>query len=165
MNWDFDYNEWFVVITAVVCLILFLSIKKRLPSSVIVIIWLSAALYIEVLDYFLAARPFDLYDFLDGPEYQPSLAIIHFFIIPPLCVLLLHFYDKWKLRGIRLFLYLLCWTGVSVLYEWLCLKNGVLHYNDWNLLYSIPTYPVTCLIFIWIFHQVMRLYHDYVYAH
>ncbi|WP_408009867.1 hypothetical protein ACJROX_06115 [Pseudalkalibacillus sp. A8] len=80
------------------------------------------------------------------------MAVAHLTIFPT-CA---YFYDKWQLRGPKLALYILGWTIISITYEWLCLQNNVLTYKNWNLLFSIPTYPITCFIVIAIFHFIKR---------
>ncbi|MFP5114121.1 CBO0543 family protein [Bacillaceae bacterium C204] len=39
------------------------------------------------------------------------------------------------------FYYIICWSIFSILYEWLCLKMGLLHHKNWNMWLSAISYP------------------------
>jgi hypothetical protein len=156
MNFTFDWNEWFIILSSIICLLLFIMLPKRFNALYTFLLWLFVIIFIETIDYFLAAVPYDLYDFLDGPGYQPTIAIAHFAILPPCTYFFLYFYDKWKLRGLKLALYIFGCTIISVTYEYICVLNNVLTYKNWNILYSFPTYPVACLIVITVFHFIKR---------
>ncbi|WLD93675.1 hypothetical protein [Alkalihalobacillus sp. AL-G] len=156
MNSTFDWNEWFFILSSLVCLLIFVMLPKRFNSLVTFSLWIFVIVFIETIDYFMAVKPYDLYDFLDGPGYQPTLAVAHIAIFPPCAYFLIYFYDKWKLHGFKLALYILGWTIISITYEWICVLNNVLTYKNWTLLFSIPTYPVACLIVITVFHFIKR---------
>jgi hypothetical protein len=151
---NFSWNEWFVILTTFISIVLFLPFSRRFPLVVTILIWVYTVIFIETLDYIMGARPFNLYDFLDSSKYEPILVFYHFVVYPICSYIFLYFYDTYQLRGWKLAQYLAVWTGISVFYEWLCLINGVLAYRDWNLLYSIPTYPLASLLLIGVFRFI-----------
>lgn len=154
MNFTFDWNEWFFVLSSVVCLTIFLRLPKRFNPLVTFLNWIFAVAFIEFIDYTFGVKPYDLYDFLDGPGYQPTTAIAHFTLYPACSYFLIYFYDKWNLKGMKLVLYIIGWTIISISYEWLCVINNILHYKDWNILFSIPTYPVAIIVTLTVFHFI-----------
>lgn len=156
MNFTFDWNESFFLITCAVCLIIFKMLPKRFNSMATFLNWLFVIVFIEVIDYVLGAVPYDLYDFLDGPEYQFVVALGHLIIYPSCAYFFTYFYDKWGLTGKKLVLYILGWTIISVSFEYLCVLNNVLTYNNWNILLSIPTYPAACVITLMVFNFIKR---------
>ncbi|MBB6452363.1 hypothetical protein HNQ94_000808 [Salirhabdus euzebyi] len=156
MNFTFDWNETFFILSSLVSLTIFFILPKRFNGFVTFFIWLFAIVYIETIDYTLGVKPYDLYDFLDGPKYQPTTAFAHFALYPSCAYIFLYFYDKWGLKGISLLMYIVVWTVISVFYEWLCVLNEVLHYKEWKIFYSIPTYPISCFIMIKLFQFIKQ---------
>ena len=79
---------------------------------------------------------------------------MHFFIY--LCIhvhpyFFLYGYDKFELYGKKTVGYILFWTGFSLLFEWISVKNNALTYTGWKLYYSIPFYPITAVLLIILF--------------
>lgn len=163
MNFTFDWNEWFMIISTGFLLVLFLMIRKYFHPVVTIVIWVFTIALVESLDYFLAATPFKLYYFSDNPTYEPSATLIHLMLYPSFSMIFLYIYDKWKLQGMKLFWYLVFWTVFSIFFEWLCLINRVLTYTGWKLYYSIPTYPVSALLLICLFHFIKKHLKDEVF--
>jgi hypothetical protein len=93
-----------------------------------------------------------VYYFSDNETYEPSAVIVHLTQYSCSSMLFLYFYDKWKLSGMKLIAYILAWTGIAILYEWICIINHVLTYTGWKLLYSIPTYPISAILLLLVFH-------------
>ncbi|OZM56387.1 hypothetical protein CIB95_11465 [Lottiidibacillus patelloidae] len=152
----FDWNEIFFLASTLVSVTIAYLLPRRFHPYATFSLWIFVVIFIETIDYTLGVRPYDFYHFLDGPGYQITVGIAHFFLYPSAAYIFIYFYDKWQLRGKRLALYITGWTVVSVFYEWLCVVNEVLTYIHWNLLLSIPTYPVACLITITVFHFIKR---------
>ncbi len=160
MNFTFGWNDWFMIITAFIFFSLFLLIRKYFPPSLVIIIWAFANTYVASIDYFLLATPFDLYYFGDNTTYEASGALFHLVTYPCGALLFLYGYDKWKLYGKKTFWYILLWTGFSLFFEWLTLKNNDLHYTGWKLYYSIPTYPLSAVLVIILFRFTKRKLQD-----
>lgn len=156
MNWTFDWNEWFMLITSFIAFSVFLKLRKQFHPIVIIVIWIFTIAYVQTIDYMLAATPFKLYYCADNETYEPFAAIIHIFLYPSFSFIFLYFYDKWKIHGRKLFYYILFWTAFSVFFEWLNIINGVFFYTGWKLYSSIPTYPISSLILIKLFQFIKK---------
>lgn len=148
MNVTFDWNEWYFILTTAVVIILTLPIRKYFPPVIVIIIWIWNIGFVATIDYFLLATPFRLYIYGDNPTYEASGALYHLFMYPCASLLFLYGYDKFQLYGKKTFWYILLWTGFSLLFEWITVKNHALKYTGWKLYYSIPFYPVTAILLI-----------------
>ena len=151
MNVTFDWNEWYFILTTAVVILFTLPIRKYFPLVIVIIIWIWNIGFVATIDYFLLATPFRLYIYGDNPTYEASGALYHLFIYPCASLLFLFGYDKFQLYGKKTVWYILFWTGFSLLFEWITVKNHALTYTGWKLYYSIPFYPVTAILLILLF--------------
>ncbi|MEH7438762.1 hypothetical protein V7182_14925 [Neobacillus drentensis] len=151
MNVTFDWNEWYFILTTAVVILFTLPIRKYFPLVIVIIIWIWNIGFVATIDYFLLATPFRLYIYGDNPTYEASGALYHLFIYPCASLLFLFGYDKFQLYGKKTFWYILFWTGFSLLFEWITVKNHALTYTGWKLYYSIPFYPTTAVLLIILF--------------
>ncbi|ANX12417.1 hypothetical protein ABE41_010385 [Fictibacillus arsenicus] len=160
MNVNFDWNEWFFIITTSVIFSLFLLVRNYFPAVIVIIIWVYNIVYVSTIDYFLLATPFKLYYFSDNRTYELSGALFHLLMYPCASLLFLFGYDKWRFYGKKTVLYILFWTGFSIFFEWICVKNHALTYTGWKLYYSIPTYPLSAILLIRLFHFTKSKLHE-----
>lgn len=137
MNFTMSWNEWFILLTAAVCTLVFLTIRKHFRLAVRILLWVYTVNFVEVFDYALAATPFRIYLCGDNTSYEISGGVLQFFIYPPYSFVFLYFYDKWKIHDNKrkTTLYIVCWIGFSIFFEWICLMNGVFTYLGWKLIY------------------------------
>jgi hypothetical protein len=159
MNWTFDWNEWFMIVTSVIAFSIILLIRKQFQTVVFIIIWIYSITFVESIDYALAGSPFRVYYCADNLTYEPAAALIHIFLYPAFSFIFLYFYDRWDIKGKNLIIYILLWDAFSILFEWINIKNGVFHYTGWELYYSIPVYPISSLLLIRLFHFTKRQLH------
>lgn len=151
MNFTFDWNEWFFILTTAAIIGLFLPIRKYFPPVIVIIIWVFNIGFVATIDYFLLATPFKQYIYGDNSTYEASGALFHLFMYPCASLLFLYGYDKFQLYGKKTVWYILFWTGFSLLFEWITVKNHALTYTGWKLYYSIPFYPTTAVLLILLF--------------
>ncbi|MBD2868781.1 hypothetical protein [Paenibacillus arenilitoris] len=156
MNFKWDWNEWFMLFTSIGSVLAFLPIRRYFHPVLTCIIWLFSLVYVETIDFFLVGSPFQLYYFSDNETYEPSAVFVHMTQYSVSSMWFLYGYHKWQLRGMKLFLYILAWTGFAVLYEWICILNKVLTFTGWKLLYSVPTYPVSSLLLIAVYRLIYK---------
>jgi hypothetical protein len=145
----FDMNEWFIIGTIAVLLLLFWIVRQKARFSVLstLSIWLFTIAMVQVADFSLGGPPHNLYDFMDSPKVEFIYdGVAHFVLYPLFGVLFLHGWVLWTSRGRSKLLYLLAWTGLSVLYEWLSIIAHVLQYKNWQLIYSAPVYFAVFLL-------------------
>jgi hypothetical protein len=151
MNVTFDWNEWYFIITTLIIFLLYLPIRKYFSPVLVTVMWIYNVVLVATIDYFLLATPFRLYIFGDNDSYELSGALFHFFMYPCSALLFLYGYDKCEFYGKKTIWYILCWSGFSIFFEWLTVKNGALTYTGWKLVYSIPVYPIAAVLLIIIF--------------
>ncbi|MEO2077151.1 MAG: hypothetical protein ABGX20_17430 [Bacillus sp. (in: firmicutes)] len=151
MNFTFDWNEWYFILTTAAIIAFYLPIRKYFPPVIVIIIWVFNIGFVSTIDYFLLATPFKLYIYGDNPTYEASGALFHLFMYPCASLLFLYGYDKFQLYGKKTFVYIVGWTGFSLLFEWITVKNHALTYTGWKLYYSIPFYPTTAVLLILLF--------------
>ncbi|MCD1260144.1 hypothetical protein B5M42_015120 [Paenibacillus athensensis] len=156
MNYHLDLNECVMIGSSLVAFGLFWLVHRSFSRIVTIAIWLFTVAYVESIDYFLAATPFELYYCGDNITYEPSTGVIHLVLYPSCSFLFLYLYDKWQVRGPSLFVYLAVWTVLSVGFEGVCDLTGVFTYTGWSLSYSILTYPVSAVVLIRLFHFVRK---------
>ncbi|MGX6445807.1 hypothetical protein ACWM35_21530 [Neobacillus sp. K501] len=148
MNWQFDWNECFMIVTSIIAFSIMLLLRKHFHNITFIIIWIYSVAFVQTVDYFLAASPFRVYYCADNITYEPAGAMIHLFLYPAFSFIFLFFYDRWNISGKNLILYLLVWDIFSIFFEWLNVINGVFTYTSWHIYYSIFVYPVSSLLLI-----------------
>lgn len=156
MNFMMSGNEWFTLGAAVLSVCLFLCVRKHFHPAVILLLWLFITSLVETFDYALAATPFRLYFCGDNQSYEISGAMLALFVYPAYAYLFLYFYDKWKLRSAKLFIYILAWTAFSLAIEWLFDRFGVFHYTGWKLAYSALVYVFSDCVLLWVYRFILR---------
>lgn len=154
MNWQFDWNECFMIVTSIIAFSIMLLLRKHFQNIIFIIIWIYSVAFVQTVDYFLAASPFRVYYCADNITYEPAGAMIHLFLYPAFSFIFLFFYDRWNISGKNLILYLLVWDIFSIFFEWLNVINGVFTYTSWHIYYSIFVYPVSSLLLIKVYHFV-----------
>lgn len=154
MNFTFNGNEWFMILSSLAAFCLFLRIRKHFRPGAVFILWLFEVAYVESIDFALAGTPFMVYYCADNITYEPAAAVIHLFLYPSFALLFLYSYDKWKFRGIKLAGFIAVWTCISLGFEWLNVLAGVFTYTGWKLYYSIPVYPVSAIVLIKLYHFI-----------
>lgn len=160
MNFTFDGNEWFMVLTSAAAFIAILAVRKHFRPVTLMIIWLFGIVYVETIDYALGGTPFKLYYCADNFTYEPAAAVIHVFLYPSFMFVFLYGYDKLKLQGSgsKLVAYYILWTIIAVTFEWVNLLTGVFTYTGWKLYYSIPTYPISAFALLKLYHFIERYF-------
>lgn len=146
----FDSNEWFIIISLIVMYAIVFLLPKRFPLSVTLIMLFFSMTYAHVLDHILAGISFELYDINDIKKYE-WFDLITWFLYPPFGYMFVYFFDKWSVRGVGIFWYILLWAIISVGEEALSLKFNIFTYHGWKLSYSFPVYLITLSIYLLFF--------------
>ncbi|RAN85258.1 hypothetical protein B5P41_34590, partial [Bacillus sp. SRB_28] len=115
--------------------------------TVTLIMLLFSMTYAQVIDHILAGKSSDLYDINDIEKYE-WFDLITWFLYPPFGYTFVYYYDKWAIRGVRVFWYILLWAFISMGEEVLSLKFNIFAYNGWKLSYSFPVYLITLSIYL-----------------
>jgi hypothetical protein len=92
--------------------------------------------------------------FSPGVDYITLFVV--FWIYPAVNIMFLNFYPQHKNR-ISKTLYILGWSAFALAYEWVATQTGLFHHNGWNLLYSIPIYPLLYLLLLFNWELINKL--------
>lgn len=147
---QFDGNEWFIMISLVMMYAVIILLPKRFPHSITLIMMVFSMTYAHAIDHILAGTGIDLYDINDVEKYE-WFDLIAWFLYPPFGYIFVYFFDKWAVRGIGIFWYILLWVFISMGVEFLSLKFHLFTFGKWNLAYSIPVYLITLCIYLLFF--------------
>ncbi|MBT2740726.1 hypothetical protein [Bacillus sp. ISL-77] len=148
----FDLNEWFLILSVMVNIVFALPLPKRFSPALTTLILLLNLYLGQVCDILIGILPYDLYDENDSPKYEIFDAVLHFFSYPPVMYMMLHFYDRWNLKGILLILYIGGFALLIVGLEWLAVLAHVFKYKSWHLSYSFFVYTGVITLNILFFH-------------
>ncbi|WP_040203725.1 hypothetical protein [Neobacillus jeddahensis] len=146
----FDSNEWFIILSIIVAYSFILILPKRFPLSITLILLIFNMTYAQVVDHILAGVSVDLYDINDVEKYE-WFDWITWFLYPPFGYLFAYFYDKWSVRGVRVFWYIILWVFIAMGQEMLCLWFNIFTYDGWKIPYSFPVYILTLCLYLLFF--------------
>lgn len=138
----FDENEWVVLVSALVLLIVFIRLPKIFPPILMAIIWLFFSYLGSTTDQLLGTGYWlDLYDTMDTNIYDWYDILIYTLSYPLYGYLYCHFYKAIKGFHPRyLKLYIFGWSALTTLLEWFSALLGVFTYKGWHPYYSFPFY-------------------------
>lgn len=150
---NFDMNEWFLVISLIVMYTIFILLPQRLPKTITMLIYMFSFALEKASDLILEYPPYVLYylDDITGFELSDFLTC---FLYPVFGYLLLYFYEKWNVRGIFTFFYLMSWSVFAILFEWIMMKVRIFNYTGWNLFYSFTVYLIVVGLYVVFYHFV-----------
>lgn len=136
----FNGNEWFVVgLTVFFMAAIWWFPRGFSPTQTTLNLSIGIAFGL-MFDHTIFIPPFDLYDVGDQSKYE-LFDIISYVMYAPFGYWFIYWYERMRIRGILTILYILIWTGLAILVEWLGVKVGLFHYkNGYQLIYSIPIY-------------------------
>ena len=147
---SFDHNEWFVLISFVINFVLVFLLPRRFPRSVVILIFLFSAVVARLCDHLLAGPNFDFYNLMDTGEYD-LFDMFTYFLYMPFAYFFVYYYDKWKLKGYSILVYVVATALAGTAYELLTVYFDVFNYNEWKIYYSFAVYliiqPLTLLFF------------------
>jgi hypothetical protein len=160
----FDLNEWFIICSAMTGVVISLLLPKRFSHVLTTFILLFNIYLAHTCDFLIAVPPYDLYDINDRPQLEIMDYVLYFISYPPVAYIMLHFYDRWKLKGTRIILYIAGWSFLTMGLEGLAYLAHVCKYNGWQLSYSLLVYIGIYSVNILIFHLARYLIHSKVAA-
>jgi len=145
-----DFNEWFVIVSFILSMIIIFRLPNRFPLSVIILLSLFASVIARLCDHLLAGPKFDFYDLMDTGKYD-LFDLFTYFLYIPFIYLFIYFYDKWRLQGVRVLFYIIICTFIGTTFEWISSLFKVFNYKTWEISYSFTVYfviqPITLLFF------------------
>jgi hypothetical protein len=86
------------------------------------------------------ADKYNLYYFFQPKVVETQTFLILLGVYPAASMMIINWFPYRESRTNKA-LYILAWSLFSVIYEWLALESGFLHYVHWKLWYSALSYP------------------------
>lgn len=149
-------NEWFVIISIIVSYSVFFILRRRFPVSMIILIVLFSATIARMADHVLAGPPLDLYDLMDSGNYD-LFDILSYLLYGPFAYIFLYIYEKFDIKGVYIFFYILVLSFLSVVYERVTVLFDVFTFKEWRSMYSFPCYLFVQSLTI-LYYHFLRLF-------
>ena len=144
----------FIFISALTLYAIVYFIPKKLSFAEMYCTSIFAILFNALVEVYLDLR-LDLYGYFNkGPDYQMGFVLVGIF--PPFSMIYLNGFPYGKKYLIKL-IYIVIWTIISVIYDYLSVKSGLLYYRKWSLLYSAMCYPFILIIAVINLKLIRRL--------
>ncbi|MBT2695911.1 hypothetical protein J7E79_00415 [Bacillus sp. ISL-40] len=128
---------WFPIIWGIIVLIFVLFMPKRLTWREIYLTFGVGAFISVIMDIAIVGYILDLFDLGNPIKEGLGDLISYAFIAPCYAVIFLNYYKpdkKW--------LYVLLFTLISVVSEWILVQVGFMKLKGWHTWWSIPVYLV-----------------------
>ena len=152
---SFNLNEWFVIISLIVSGFLIWKTPKLFSRLEMIAYFLFGVAYGMFYDHTISVKPWDFYDVNDNSSYQ-LIDFLSYVMYGGYSYFFLYLYKKLKIRGISHLLYVVIWSGFSLLMEWITLKIGLFHFDKgYRMFWSFPIY-VTAQTMLIIFYQIVN---------
>lgn len=153
---QFNANEWFVLVTLVIGFLLFFIIPKRFSVKERIFFLLFGMYSGKFFDHTISIKPFDFYDVNDNSSYQ-LIDFASYAMFAPFGYFFMYIYDKLQLKKWMVILYILTWSIIAIVIEYIATKLGVYHYkNGYKLLYGLPIYILTQSLLIGLHTMIRR---------
>jgi len=137
----------FVYIASLVFALVAFFIPKKMKPYEIYVTTLFAIVFGLLVDMVLAVK-YKLY-VLDKPGVQIPPLIGQVILYGATNIILLNFYP-FKKSNIWKIVYILCFTFITVVFEFISFTFGFIKYNEWKMWYSALCYPF--LIYFLVLH-------------
>lgn len=149
---QFNQNEWFVIFVFIISFFIILKLPMRFSKATTFTLVLLGIFIGMFADHTISIPPFDFYDVNDKSAYE-AFDFLTYVMYGPYAYLFLYLYDYFKISGIKVILYIILWTSLGILMEYMAHLLGVFHYKQgYRLLFSIP-------IYLWIQSLVLVYFH------
>jgi hypothetical protein len=135
----------FLIISVVVYNLIAILIPKRLTKIEMYGTSLFGLYFALITDVYLDLKH-NLYGyFTKGVDYKSLIAI--FGLYPSVNIIFLNYFPFRK--GIKAkIIYILGWSMLLIIYEWVSLIAGYFYHNEWKLWYSALLYPLILSILV-----------------
>jgi hypothetical protein len=153
----FDGNEWFIRISFCVIAPIPFILPRRFPTIATIVLMFLAIGIPNYVDFILGVPPLDLYDVNDTNKYE-LLDMALYYLNAPFAYLFVYFFDKWKISGLRIALYVSVWSIAATAYEALAVYCHVFKYKGWNLAYSFVFYLAIQSFYLLLYYLIKKKY-------
>jgi hypothetical protein len=152
----FDWNEWFIIISLIVSNILVWTVPRIFSKTEGTAYYLYGIVAVMFYDHTVSVRPWDFYDVNDSSSYQ-LMDFLYYVMNGPYGYFFMYLYVKFKIKGHKNFFYILIWSAIGLLIEWIGVKIGLFHYDKgYKMYWSFPIYLIMQSILVILFHIIKR---------
>ncbi|WP_010170270.1 hypothetical protein [Bacillus coahuilensis] len=135
------------------CLRSFFVLPKRLPSGMTVLFLLWGFAGSTFFDFTIGGGLLDYYRVNDSERYE-LFDLVLYFTFAPVSYFYVYIWDRLQLARHSFIPYVILWTTMGALMEWISTTTGVISYKDeYQPFYSIPIFLVvqsfTLLLYFW----------------
>jgi hypothetical protein len=109
------------------------------------------------VDFLIGVPPVDLYDVNDTNKVE-LFDIVLYYLNAPFAYLFVYFFDKWKISGLRIALYVSVCSAAATAYEALADFFHVFKYKGWNLGYSFVFYLAIQSFYLLLYYLIKNKY-------
>ncbi|MFC7063496.1 hypothetical protein [Halobacillus seohaensis] len=152
---SFNWNELFVIGSLVLTVIVIWITPKIFTILEGIAYFIYGIVYGMFYDHTISVKPWDFYDVNDTSAYQ-VIDFLSYVMYGGYSYFFLYFYEKIKIKGLWHMIYVLIWSCVSLLFEWIGVKVGVFHFDKgYKMYWSFPIYIIAQSMLI-IFYQITK---------
>jgi hypothetical protein len=134
-------------------------LPRRFPTIVTIVFSFLAVGIWNYSDFLVGAPPIDLYDANDSSTHE-LFDIVYYYLNVPFSYIFVYLFDKWKIHGIGIVLYIISWSLVAVAYEGLTVYLHVYKYKGWTLGYSLVYYLAVQSFYLLLYYVIKHKYNQ-----
>jgi hypothetical protein len=153
----FDQNEWFLLIGIILSYTIIFLLPKRFPLSLSVLMMLFGATVARLSDHLLASPRLDLYNLMDTRKFD-LFDLITYFYYAPFSYLFVYVYSRLQIKGFWVLGYIIIWSLVGTIFEWINKEFHVFSFHGWKLPYSFTVYLITQCLTLLLYQYIKRIY-------
>jgi hypothetical protein len=151
---QFNLNEWYLIVLLFIVAILFFYLPKRFSTQVTIVFLLFGTYTGYITDFLIGIDPLNFYDVNDSSKYTMS-DLVTYIIFGPWSYFYFYIYDRLRLTTKHAPLYILIWSCIGIMVEWVSHEIGVYHYrNGYTIYYSLMIYIIVQSIGLIMFYLV-----------
>ncbi|QVY59711.1 hypothetical protein [Cytobacillus gottheilii] len=135
--WDhFDKNEIFLLIFLIAAYIIVFLFPRIFTSAVLLLSFVWGITVGMIFDFTIGGGLLDYYKTNDSNQYE-LFDLLYFCLYGPFGYLYFYFYERLKINNKSFIFYVVGWSLVGVVFQWLFMKLGILTLqNGYKLSYS-----------------------------
>lgn len=130
-------------------------LPKRLPRSPACLVMAFSLQVAKGLDNALGVKPVDLYD-INRSSALDAVDLLTWILYPAVGYLFVYGYDRYRVRGLGISLYVLVWSAFGTAFEAFAARFGIFAYKGWTSSYSFAVYFIVQMLTIVIYELAKR---------
>ncbi|MFC4100451.1 hypothetical protein [Paenibacillus xanthanilyticus] len=159
LDWpaQFDANEWFLLLSLLTVGGCSLWLPRRFPSIITALLYAMGPIMAMNADFLLGVPPIDVYNINDSGRYE-VFDLLFYIVYAPFSYLFIYAFDRWRVRGLAVSLYMLAFSALGVGYEQIANWCHVFRYKNWNLGYSFAIYVFVQTLYLALAWGIRQIY-------